>query len=234
MKYAILALGLLVTPALADENLSPESAKNKFIIEKATSDIKKHFESKNLKVDFVDLTWNAKSRGSAEIRLTGYAIVARPGRDQQVARCEAFPNREKTNVVVSCHLFTENLRFTKDECEDIKGYFELCKKDEPQAVLPDDGKTVEENARRASGPWKHDLSKLLMSQEEMDAIYNSKYACLPDVHSKYTLSPIIYRHHMVPYTVVTEDKFSQLCFKVCDGTMPAIEATRKFCPRHKL
>jgi hypothetical protein len=50
-----LILGLLVTPAIADEITQAEAAKQYSLGQKAESDIRKHFESKHMKVTVLEV-----------------------------------------------------------------------------------------------------------------------------------------------------------------------------------
>jgi hypothetical protein len=128
-----LILGLLVAPAVADDKIEAEGAKKTFIIEKAKSDIQKQLESKKLKVTLLELIWscsfqNVACTASNKLKLTGQAIVVTPGGHPQVAECKATANPGMTDVVSSCRLFTQNLKFTKRECAVAEQYFEICAK----------------------------------------------------------------------------------------------------------
>jgi hypothetical protein len=205
MYRIALILGLLVTPAVADENIEAERAKNKFIVEKATSDIQKHFESKNLKATLVELDWscsfkNVACTASNELKLTGHAIVVAPGGNPQVAECEATANQKKTDVVSSCRLFTRNLKFPKDECAVVETYFRYCAEEEP-----------------------------INGNECYPADVGYKWLRW----GKNSIFAIEQRHHL-PYSRLTPEQgtFDGLCMKVCHKELTAEQAFHKFCRRH--
>lgn len=208
MYRAALALGLLVTPAVADEITSSEAIKLQMLGEKAKSDIQKHFESKHLKVTGVEMIWacgfkDVECTASNKFKFTGRAVVVPPSGSTQVADCEATANPEETDVVSSCRLFTQNLKFNKDECATIKEYFELCAR----------------------------------ADEDYVEYRGAVKVCLPQVNYKAGWAPeitkLLLRHHMPEYVAGSPDKFSGLCYQICDGRTTAAEAARQFCPRTK-
>jgi len=208
MYRIALALGLLISPAAAQRIPDAEAIKLQMLGEKAKIDIQKHFESKHLKVTGVEMIWacgfkDVECTASNKFKFTGRAVVVPPSGSTQVADCEATANPEETDAVSSCRLFTQNLKFSKDECATIKEYFELCAR-------------ADENYVEYRGAVK---------------------VCLPQVNYKAAWAPeiskLLQRHHMPEYVADSPDKFSGLCYQICDGKTTAAEAAGQFCPRTK-
>lgn len=201
---AALALGLLITPTAADEITSSEAIELQTLGYKAESDIRKHFESKHLKVTLVEVIWpcafnDVECTASNKLKFTGHALVKPPGGSTQVAECEATANPEKTDVVSTCRLFSQDLKFTKRECAVVELYFRYCAEEEPI----NDVKCYPADVGYKWLRWGN----------------NSTLA--------------IERRHHFPYSRSTPDQgtFDGLCKKVCDKKMTAQQALKKFCRR---
>ncbi|MCK1589197.1 hypothetical protein [Bradyrhizobium sp. 169] len=128
---AALTLGLLISAAAAEEITQAEAVKLGSLGEKAKSDIREHLESKQMKVTVLELfgacSFNdVECTASTKLKFTGHALVVPPGGNTQVAECEATANPEETDVVSSCRLFAQNLKFTKRECAVAEQYLNIC------------------------------------------------------------------------------------------------------------
>ncbi|WP_038972183.1 hypothetical protein [Bradyrhizobium genomosp. III] len=135
-RVIALVLGLLVIPAVADETTSAEAIKLQSLGYKAANDIRQHFESKRMKALVVEMIWacgfkDVECTASNKFKFAGHAVVVLPGGHRQVANCEATANPEETDVVSSCRLFPQNLKFNKDECTTMQEYFRYCAAEEP-------------------------------------------------------------------------------------------------------
>jgi hypothetical protein len=204
MYRIALALGLLVTPAIADEITQAEAAKQYSLGQKAESDIRKNFESKHMKVTVVEVIWacnfnDVECTASNKLKFTGHAVVVPPDGHPQVADCKATANQEMTDVVSSCRLFTQNLRFTKRECAVAEQYFEICAK----SMEENDGECVPADV---SYKWLRWGDNSLLAIEQ--------------------------RHHL-PYSRLSpvEGTFDSLCKKVCYEEITVQQASKKFCRR---
>lgn len=197
-------LGLLVTPAVAEEITHDEAVKLGSLGEKARSDIQKHLESKNLKVTLIELIWscsfqNVVCTASTKLKFTGHALVVPPRGNIQVAECEATANPEETDVISSCRVFAQNLKFTERECAVAEQYLSICAK----SLDENDGECVPADVSYKWLRWG-DNSTLAIEQ----------------------------RHHL-PYSRLTPDQGTLhiLCKKVCYEEMTAQQALKKFCRR---
>ncbi|WP_368506924.1 hypothetical protein [Bradyrhizobium lupini] len=197
-------LGLLVTPALAEAITHDEAVKLGSLGEKAKSDIQKHLESKNLKVNLIELIWscsfqNVVCTASAKLKFTGHALVVSPGGNTQVAECEATATPEETDAASSCRVFAQNLKFNERECAVAAQYFNICAK----SLDENDGECIPADVSHKWLRWGD----------------NSTLA-------------IELRHHL-PYSRLTSDQgtFDIMCKNVCYEKMTAQMALKKFCRR---
>lgn len=204
MYRIALILGLLISPAAAQRIPDAEAIKLQTLGYKAEIDIRKHFESKHMKVTAVEMIWacgfnDVECTASTKLKFTGHAIVVPPGGNTQVAECEATANAEKTAVASTCRLFAQNLKFTKRECAVAEQYFNICAK----SLDENDGECVPADVNYKWLRWG-DNSTLAIEQ----------------------------RHHL-PYSQLTPDQgtFNSLCKKVCYEEMTAQQALKKFCRR---
>jgi hypothetical protein len=96
---------------------------------------------------------------SNKLKFTGHAVVVPPGGHPQVADCKATANQEMTDIVSSCRLFAQNLKFTKRECAVAEQYFEICAK----SMEENDGECVPADVRNKLLRWG-DNSTLAIEQ----------------------------------------------------------------------
>ncbi|WFU23576.1 hypothetical protein QA649_37080 [Bradyrhizobium sp. CB1717] len=207
MYRIALILGLLISPAAAQQIPDAEAIKLQTLGYKAEIDIRKHFESKHMKVTAVEMIWacnfkDVECTANTKFKFTGRALVVLPRGNRQVADCEATVTPEETDIGFSCQLFKQNFRFNKDECAVMAEYFRYCATEDPI----NDVKCYPADVMYPGLRWGHN-----------------------------SLLAIAQRHHL-PYglNTVEEGVFDGLCKKVCQQKTSALQALRKFCPRTKL